>query len=218
MKPSEGAKSQQPASDAKPTGEEITVTLKENGKEVKTIAVGRRLPAGASRSSTSRRPKASTPTTVELPRDDTVAQNNAVSFTVSVVEEKINVLLVEGFPRYEFKLIKGVLEVDPLVNLVSISHDSRRRRVRARRAAAQEPRARSDRFAGRPVQVRRRHSPRRRPQLLPRRRRHHRKTAAEHRRVRHQARRRPDRARRARRLSRRRLRETATWPRFCRST
>ena len=51
-----------------------------------------------------------------------MAQNNSVSFTVNVIEEKINVLLIEGFPRFEFKLIKGVLEVDPLVNLVSVGH------------------------------------------------------------------------------------------------
>ena len=49
-------------------------------------------------------------------------QNNSVSFTVQVVEEKINVLLVEGFPRFEFKFVKLVLEVDPLVNLVSVAH------------------------------------------------------------------------------------------------
>lgn len=40
---------------------------------------------------------------------------------MQVVEEKINVLLLEGFPRFEFKLFKAVLEVDPLVNLVCVS-------------------------------------------------------------------------------------------------
>jgi hypothetical protein len=47
---------------------------------------------------------------------------NRVSFIVNVVEEKINVLLLEGYPRFEFKFFKLVLEVDPLVNLVSVAH------------------------------------------------------------------------------------------------
>ena len=60
---------------------------------------------------------------LELPGSDSVAQNNSTSFTVQVLEEKINVLLVEGFPRFEFlKLLKSVLEVDPLVNLVSVCY------------------------------------------------------------------------------------------------
>jgi hypothetical protein len=47
---------------------------------------------------------------------------NQVSFIVNVVEEKINILLLEGYPRFEFKFFKLVLEVDPLVNLVSVAH------------------------------------------------------------------------------------------------
>src|SRR5262249_59546856 len=60
--------------------------------------------------------------TLELAANDAVPENNTARFTAQVVQEKINVLLVEGFPRFEFKLIKAVLEVDPLVNLVSVCH------------------------------------------------------------------------------------------------
>ncbi|OPZ24213.1 MAG: hypothetical protein BWZ02_02912 [Lentisphaerae bacterium ADurb.BinA184] len=60
--------------------------------------------------------------TLVLAGDDTLAANNRYTFRAAVVEEKINVLLVEGYPGYEFKLMKYVLETDPLVNLVAVSH------------------------------------------------------------------------------------------------
>lgn len=60
--------------------------------------------------------------TLEYTGQDSVAQDNRISFNVDVVEERINVLLIEGFPRYEFKVMKTVLEVDPLVNLVTLTH------------------------------------------------------------------------------------------------
>jgi hypothetical protein len=104
-----------------PAGDETSVTLKEDGKLVKTFAVTSK---EIWRFQLQHKPKAKGQHvySLELPSGDTVALNNTVTFPVNVVEEKINVLLIEGFPRYEFKLMKGVLEVDPLVNLVSIAH------------------------------------------------------------------------------------------------
>lgn len=97
------------------------VTLKENGRTVKTFSP----PAGAGGRFEVRYqpPKKGRHTyTLELAGADSVAQNNSVSFAADVVEEKINVLLLEGFPRFEFKIVKSVLEVDPMVSLVSLAH------------------------------------------------------------------------------------------------
>lgn len=100
---------------------EEVVTLKEDGKQVSQFTV---TPKTERRFEVRHRPKKKGTHTyaLELPGDDIVTQNNSVRFSVEVVEEKINVLLIEGFPRFEFKLFKTVLEVDPLVNLVSITH------------------------------------------------------------------------------------------------
>jgi uncharacterized membrane protein len=46
----------------------------------------------------------------------------ACSFFVDARDEKINVLMVEGLPGYEFKLMKAAMATDPLVHLVSVSH------------------------------------------------------------------------------------------------
>ncbi len=104
-----------------PKQAESMVTLKEDGKDIRTFPV---VAAANGRFEVRYRPKRKGvhTCTLELPAGDVVAQNNSVSFNVNVIEEKINVLLIEGFPRFEFKLVKGVLEVDPLVNLVSVSH------------------------------------------------------------------------------------------------
>lgn len=111
----------QTADAAQDSGVERTITVKENGKEIKTITVP---PTANGRFEVRHRPKNKGQHiyTLDLPGSDSVAQNNSTSFTVQVLEEKINVLLIEGFPRFEFKLIKGVLEVDPLVNLVSVCY------------------------------------------------------------------------------------------------
>ena len=106
---------------------ETQVTLKENGKEVKKIEVSAptdsKVAAKNRRFEIRHRPKEKGQHlyTLELPTNDAAAANNVTRFTVRVVEERINVLLLEGFPRFEFKLFKGVLEVDPLVNLVCVS-------------------------------------------------------------------------------------------------
>lgn len=99
-------------------GDEVVV-LRENGKEVSRVTVA---PRSQGRFSLRYRPKLKGQHvyTVELP--SAPALHNTARFTVQVIQEKINVLLLEGFPRFEFKLFKAVLEVDPLVNLVSVAH------------------------------------------------------------------------------------------------
>jgi hypothetical protein len=101
-------------------GEE-SITIKEDGKDVGRVIVPAK---GQGRFVARHRPKAKGQHvyTLELGGSDAVPENNSTRFTVQVVQEKINVLLIEGFPRFEFKLIKAVLEVDPLVNLVSVCH------------------------------------------------------------------------------------------------
>lgn len=95
-----------------------TVTLEENGTAVGTIDAA----ADSGRFEFRHRParKGNHLYVVSLAGNDAAAANNTTQFTVQVVDDKINVLLVEGFPRFEFKLFKSVLEVDPLVNLVSV--------------------------------------------------------------------------------------------------
>lgn len=95
-----------------------TVTLQENGTAVGTIDAA----ADSGRFEFRHRPtrKGNHLYVVSLAGNDAAAANNTTQFTVQVVDDKINVLLVEGFPRFEFKLFKSVLEVDPLVNLVSV--------------------------------------------------------------------------------------------------
>ena len=60
--------------------------------------------------------------TLAMQADDFNGDNNVASFFADVRDEKINVLLIEGIPRFEFKLMKVVLETDPLVHLVSLCH------------------------------------------------------------------------------------------------
>ena len=50
----------------------------------------------------------------ELEQDES---NNEAAATVEVVERKINALLVEAEPRWEFRFIRNVLERDPAVSL-----------------------------------------------------------------------------------------------------
>jgi hypothetical protein len=97
------------------------VVLKENGKAVKTITVD-----GSQGSQFQVRyepPKQGRHVySLELSGADEIALNNVSSFMADVVEDKIDVLLIEGYPRFEFKLMKGILEVDPIINLVSMAH------------------------------------------------------------------------------------------------
>ena len=97
------------------------VQLKENGKVVKTLTV----PAEQSRWFLVNHKPAKAGKfnyTLKLAAMDSLPDNNRYSFTARVLEEKIKVLMIEGFPRFEFKLLKAALETDPMVHLVTISH------------------------------------------------------------------------------------------------
>jgi hypothetical protein len=98
-----------------------TVSLKEDGKPLKTFRVSAK-PDGRFEVRHRPKQKGQHVYTLALSSTDAVPGNNSVSFTTQVIEEKINVLLLEGFPRFEYKFVKLVLEVDPLVNLVSVAH------------------------------------------------------------------------------------------------
>ena len=102
-------------------GASHTVLLRENLKKVSAVTV---TPDMNGRFEFRYRPpKKGKPTyTVELATKDALAENNQTSFTATIIDEKINVLLIDGFPRFEFKIVKTVLEIDELVNLVSITH------------------------------------------------------------------------------------------------
>jgi hypothetical protein len=97
------------------------LTLKENGKAIKAIPVST---SGAGRFELRHRPakKGQFVYELALPPSEAVPEIHAVRFVVTILDEKINVLLVEGFPNFEFKLMRSTLEVDPLVNLVSVCH------------------------------------------------------------------------------------------------
>jgi len=97
----------------------VNITLKEDGITVKNFSVDG---SKGGQFFTSHRPaKVGRHTySVELAGEDSISQNNISIFTAEVVDDKIDVLLLEGFPRFEFKLMKSVLEVDPIVNLVSV--------------------------------------------------------------------------------------------------
>ncbi|MCJ8331224.1 MAG: hypothetical protein MJH11_14755 [Lentisphaeria bacterium] len=60
---------------------------------------------------------------LSMAADDGFKDNNVSSFFADVREEKINVLMIEGKPRFGFKLMKVAIETDPLVNLACVSLD-----------------------------------------------------------------------------------------------
>lgn len=98
-----------------------SVELKENGKKVKEVAVP---PEETRWFLLSHKPakEGSYEYTLELVGSDLLPSNNSTTFKAQVVKEKIKVLLIEGYPRFEFKLVKAALEVDPLVHLVTLCH------------------------------------------------------------------------------------------------
>ncbi len=64
--------------------------------------------------------------TVEIPAqpDELVKENNKQNFKLSVIDRKIQVLLVDGKLRYEYKFLKRALEADPNVNVFSLLKSS----------------------------------------------------------------------------------------------
>lgn len=66
------------------------------------------------------------PYVVEIaPRDDeTDKQNNRQQRKVSVRDDKIRVLIVQGYPNYEFRFLKTLLERDPTIQLSTYLQDA----------------------------------------------------------------------------------------------
>jgi hypothetical protein len=56
--------------------------------------------------------------------DETDPKNNRQECTVSVRDEKINVLLVAGYPNYEFRYLKTLLERDSTIKLSTYLQDA----------------------------------------------------------------------------------------------
>ncbi len=52
-------------------------------------------------------------------RDEAVAENNARSFVLRVIRDRIRVLLVAGRPSWDERFLRGLLKQDPNVDLVS---------------------------------------------------------------------------------------------------
>jgi hypothetical protein len=101
--------------------EPLAVLLKENGKVIRPITVAPQERAQFWVSHTPAK-EGSYSYTLELPQADSLALNNAYTVKVQVVRERIKVFMVEGFPRFEFKLMKVALEVDPMVDLTTLVH------------------------------------------------------------------------------------------------
>ncbi len=57
--------------------------------------------------------------------DEAVADNNRVQRSVRVVNEKINVLCMEGSPRWEYRYLRAMLKRDPRINATFIATCSR---------------------------------------------------------------------------------------------
>jgi len=97
------------------------VALKEDGRKVKDVEIP---PDRRSRFIVNYKPKRSGrhTYTLALAGTDTLQMNNSYSFKAQVVEERIKVLMIEGFPGYEFKLMKYAVETDPMVELVTVCH------------------------------------------------------------------------------------------------
>jgi hypothetical protein len=83
------------------------------------------------------------------PRDDeTNKKNNRQSRKVSVRDDKIRVLLAQGYPNYEFRFLKTLLERDPTVQLSTYLQDADPEYVEQDKTALRGfPASRDDLFA-----------------------------------------------------------------------
>lgn len=102
-----------------PAASSATVALKANGKTMKTVDVLRK---DFHQFTLSHKPEKEGVVlySVEVKGHDPLPVNNMAQVKVEVVNSRIKVLMIEGYPRFEFKLFKTVLEVDPLIELVTI--------------------------------------------------------------------------------------------------
>jgi hypothetical protein len=58
---------------------------------------------------------------IEAFGDETTAENNVVSRSVRVINEKINVLCIEGSARWEFRYLRAILKRDPRIKATFIA-------------------------------------------------------------------------------------------------
>ena len=58
--------------------------------------------------------------TLEIPkhRDETLTENNRMTAPISIREEKLRVLVVESYPRWEYRYLRNALSRDPGVERV----------------------------------------------------------------------------------------------------
>ncbi len=111
-------------------GQPATVTLRREGDSSPLATENIALPAAGKTISVRLvdRPTVAgdMPYVVEIaPRDDeTNQQNNRQKRVVAVRDEKIRVLLVNGYPNYEFRFLKTLLERDPTVALSTYLQDA----------------------------------------------------------------------------------------------
>jgi len=104
-----------------PSDGEHVVVLKENGEPVKEVSIAADHANWFRVVHTAAKP-GSYRYSLELAHKDALPGNNSAEFMVRVVEERIKVLLLEGIPRYEFKLLRYALDVDPMIQLASVCH------------------------------------------------------------------------------------------------
>jgi von Willebrand factor type A domain-containing protein len=111
-------------------GQPSKVTLKREGESTPLMEQSIVLPAGGKTLSvhlTERPTKPGDVTyVVEIaPREDeSDTKNNSQRRSVSVRDEKIRVLLAQGYPNYEFRFLKLLLERDPTVQLSTYLQDA----------------------------------------------------------------------------------------------
>jgi hypothetical protein len=100
-----------------------TVTLRtSDGDEVsKELRI---LPMGRTSDSILWKPKATGDFSValEIPKhaDETLVDNNKLSAPISIREEKLRVLLVESYPRWEYRYLRNALARDPGIELACL--------------------------------------------------------------------------------------------------
>lgn len=86
---------------------------------------------------------------VEPLEDETLKDDNAVVFSVRVNPEKVRVLYVDGYPRYEYRFLKELLKrsdanIDVQVFLLSATPDFAQETTRGLRPLAQVPTGRKE--------------------------------------------------------------------------
>ena len=59
---------------------------------------------------------------LEIPRhaDETLVDNNKLSAPISIREEKLRVLVVESYPRWEYRYLRNALSRDPGIELACL--------------------------------------------------------------------------------------------------